>query len=206
MSIIWTLRQQQALDSAMANKSRSQLVLARLDARAPLLYSNGQRSKSGLFWHLERPRLRLRKPGLVHASRSPEGRSAIYDHAMQASRAILTKYKEVRRKAGIPSVSAWRYFPRGTCLPGQAVQAAEAVRLIHQGGTPSEIGARLRQLVEQTHTYLVPGRTLPHLQASVEERRQEHRLGRIHWVRCSTKPILHCHQDVTGPVDKVTRF
>ena len=30
------------------------------------------------------------------------GRSAIYDHAMEASRTILTRYKEIRRQAGIP--------------------------------------------------------------------------------------------------------
>lgn len=135
------------------------------------------------------------------------GRSAIYDHAMQASRAILTKYKEVRRKAGIPERFGLAVLSSRNMFAGQAVQAAEAVRLIHQGGTPSEIGARLRQLVEQTHTYLVPAE-LFHIYKRASKKGDKsigwgaYTLGSM----LDVKPILHCHQDVTGPVDKVRGF
>lgn len=135
------------------------------------------------------------------------GRSPIYDHAMQASRAILTKYKEVRRKAGISERFGLAVLSSRNMFAGQAVQAAEAIRLIRQGGTPSEIGSRLRTLVEQTHTYLVPA-DLFHIYKRASKKGDKsigwgsYTLGTM----LDVKPILHCHQDATGPVDKVRGF
>jgi DegV family protein with EDD domain len=135
------------------------------------------------------------------------GRSPIYDHAMQASRAILTKYKEIRRKAGIPERFGLAVLSSRNMFAGQAVQAAEAIRLIRQGGTPSEIGSRLRILVEQTHTYLVPA-DLFHIYKRASKKGDKsigwgsYTLGSM----LDVKPILHCHQDATGPVDKVRGF
>lgn len=135
------------------------------------------------------------------------GRSPIYDHAMQASRAILTKYKEVRRAAGVPERFGLAVLSSRNMFAGQAVQAAEAVRLIRQGGTPSEIGARLRQLVEKTHTYMVPA-DLFHIYKRASKKGDKsigwgsYTLGSM----LDVKPILHCHQDATGPVDKVRGF
>ncbi|MCP5268419.1 MAG: DegV family protein [Zoogloeaceae bacterium] len=135
------------------------------------------------------------------------GRSAIYDHAMQASRAILTKYRDVRREAGIPERFGLAVLSSRNMFAGQAVQAAEAVRLIRQGGTPSEIGSRLRQLVEQTHTYMVPA-DLFHIYKRASKKGDKsigwgsYTLGSM----LDVKPILYCHQDATGPVDKVRGF
>ncbi|MBK8523511.1 MAG: DegV family protein [Betaproteobacteria bacterium] len=135
------------------------------------------------------------------------GRSQIYDHAMQASRAILTKYKEVRRQAGVPERFGLAVLSSRNMFAGQAVQAAEAIRLIRQGGTPSEIGSRLRQLVEQTHTYMVPA-DLFHIYKRASKKGDKsigwgsYALGSM----LDVKPILHCHQDATGPVDKVRGF
>lgn len=135
------------------------------------------------------------------------GRSPIYDHAMQASRAILTKYKDARRKAGIPERFGLAVLSSRNMFAGQAVQAAEAIRLIRQGGTPSEIGSRLRNLVEQTHTYLVPA-DLFHIYKRASKKGEKsigwgsYTLGSM----LDVKPILHCHQDITGPVDKVRGF
>jgi fatty acid-binding protein DegV len=87
------------------------------------------------------------------------------------------------------------------------VQAAEAIRLIRQGGTPSEIGARLRSLVEQTHTYMVPA-DLFHIYKRASKKGDKsigwgsYTLGSM----LDVKPILHCHMDNTGPVDKVRGF
>ena len=131
------------------------------------------------------------------------GRSAIYDHAMQASRTILTKYRDVRRAAGVPERFGLAVLSSRNMFAGQAVQAAEAVRLIRAGGTPSEIGARLRNLVDVTHTYMVPA----DLSTSTNGRRRRATRASAgvptRWVRCSMWPILYCHQDQTGPVDKV---
>jgi DegV family protein with EDD domain len=135
------------------------------------------------------------------------GRSAIYDHAMQASRAILTKYKEVRRQAGIPERFGLAVLSSRNMFSGQGVQAAEAIRLIRQGGTPSEIGARLRSLVEQTHTYMVPA-DLFHIYKRASKKGDKsigwgsYTLGSM----LDVKPILYCHMDNTGPVDKVRGF
>jgi DegV family protein with EDD domain len=135
------------------------------------------------------------------------GRSQIYDHAMQASRAILTKYKEVRRQAGVPERFGLAVLSSRNMFAGQAVQAAEAIRLIRQGGTASEIGSRLRQLVEQTHTYMVPA-DLFHIYKRASKKGDKsigwgsYALGSM----LDVKPILHCHQDATGPVDKVRGF
>ncbi|HEX5803815.1 MAG TPA: DegV family protein [Azospira sp.] len=135
------------------------------------------------------------------------GRSQIYDHAMQASRTILTKYKQIRRQAGIPERFGLAVLSSRNMFTGQAVQAAEAIRLIREGGTPSEIGSRLRTLVEQTHTYMVPA-DLFHIYKRASKKGDKsigwgsYTLGSM----LDVKPILHCHQDATGPVDKVRGF
>jgi DegV family protein with EDD domain len=134
-------------------------------------------------------------------------RSPIFDHAMQASRAILTKYKAVRRAAGVPERFGLLVLSTQNLFTGQAVPVAEAVRLIRAGGTPSEIGKRLVQLVEQTHTYLVPA-DLFHIYKRASKKGDtslswgSYTLGS--WL--DVKPILHCHRDVTTTVDKVRGF
>ncbi|HJV94246.1 MAG TPA: DegV family protein, partial [Azonexus sp.] len=134
-------------------------------------------------------------------------RSPIFDHAMQASRAILTKYKAVRRAAGVPERFGLLVLSTQNLFTGQAVPVAEAVRLIRAGGTPSEIGKRLVQLIEQTHTYLVPA-DLFHIYKRASKKGDTslswgtYTLGS--WL--DVKPILHCHRDVTTTVDKVRGF
>lgn len=135
------------------------------------------------------------------------GRSAIYDHAMQASRTILTKYRDIRRQAGVPERFGLAVLSSRNMFAGQGVLAAAAVQLIRQGGTPSEIGARLRQLVDVTHTYMVPA-DLFHIYKRASKKGDKsigwgsYTLGSM----LDVKPILHCHQDRTGPVDKVRGF
>lgn len=134
-------------------------------------------------------------------------RSPIFDHAMQASRAILTKYKAVRRAAGVPERFGLLVLSTQNLFTGQAVPVAEAVRLIRAGGTPSEIGKRLVHLIEQTHTYLVPA-DLFHIYKRASKKGDTslswgtYTLGS--WL--DVKPILHCHRDVTTTVDKVRGF
>lgn len=135
------------------------------------------------------------------------GRSAIYDHAMQASRTILTKYRDVRRGAGVAERFGLAVLSSRNMFAGQGVLAAEAVRLIRAGGTPSEIGARLRNLVHVTHTYMVPA-DLFHIYKRASKKGDKsigwgtYTLGSM----LDVKPILHCHQDQTGPVDKARGF
>jgi DegV family protein with EDD domain len=134
-------------------------------------------------------------------------RSPIFDHAMQASRAILTKYKSIRREAGMEERFGLAVFSTRNLFTGQAVPVAEAVRLIRQGGLPSEIGSRLKQLIDETHTYLVPA-DLFHIYKRASKKGDtslgwsSYTLGT--WL--DVKPILHCHRDVTTTVDKVRGF
>jgi fatty acid-binding protein DegV len=126
---------------------------------------------------------------------------------MQASRAILTKYKAIRRDAGMEERFGLAVFSTRNLFTGQAVPVAEAVRLIRLGGLPSEIGARLKQLIDETHTYLVPA-DLFHIYKRASKKGDtslgwsSYTLGT--WL--DVKPILHCHRDVTTTVDKVRGF
>lgn len=135
------------------------------------------------------------------------GRSPIYDNAMKASRAILTKYKQVRREAGVPERFGLAVLSSRNMFTGQAIQAAEAIRLIRQGATPSEIGERLRALVDNTHTYLVPA-DLFHIYKRASKKGEKsvgwasYTLGSM----LDVKPILYCNQDQTAPVAKVRGF
>lgn len=134
-------------------------------------------------------------------------RSPIYEHAMQASRTILTKYKAIRRQAGMEERFGLAVFSTRNLFTGQAVPVAEAVRLIRLGGLPSEIGARLKQLIDETHTYLVPA-DLFHIYKRASKKGDtslgwsSYTLGT--WL--DVKPILHCHRDVTTTVGKVRGF
>ncbi len=134
-------------------------------------------------------------------------RSPIYEHAMQASRTILTKYKAIRREAGMEERFGLAVFSTRNLFTGQAVPVAEAVRLIRLGGLPSEIGTRLKQLIDETHTYLVPA-DLFHIYKRASKKGDtslgwsSYTLGT--WL--DVKPILHCHRDVTTTVEKVRGF
>ena len=56
-------------------------------------------------------------------------RSPIYDHALQASRSILNKYRTSRRAAGLPDRFGLAVVNSRNMFAGQGVQAAEAIRL-----------------------------------------------------------------------------
>lgn len=134
-------------------------------------------------------------------------RSPIFDHAMQAARAILRKYKDVRRQAGLGERFGLAVQSTRNLFTGQAVPVAEAVRLIRLGGTPSEIGARLSQIIENTHTYMVPA-DLFHIYKRASKKGDtsitwgSYTLGS--WL--DVKPILYCNRDTTSTVDKVRGF
>lgn len=121
-------------------------------------------------------------------------RSPIFDHAMEASRTILGKYKEIRRQAGLPERFGLAVLSTRNLFTGQAVPVAE-------------IGDRLKRLIEETHTYLVPA-DLFHIYKRASKKGDKslswgsYKLGS--WL--DVKPILHCHRDVTTTVDKVKGF
>lgn len=134
-------------------------------------------------------------------------RSLIYDHANKASLNIVSRYKERRRLAGVPGPFSVAVINTRTMFTGQGVQAAEVVRLIREGGTPSQIGARIRQLTEETYAFLMPA-DLFHVYKRASKRGDKS----INWgtytigQMLDVKPILCSHRDQTGPVGKVRGF
>lgn len=134
-------------------------------------------------------------------------RSQIFNHANLASINIIGRYKERRRQAGLSGPFSVGVINTRTMFTGQGVQAAEAVRMIRQGGTPSQIGARLRQLTEETYAFLMPA-DLFHVYKRASKRGDKsinwgtYTLGQM----LDVKPILCSHRDQTGPVAKARGF
>ncbi len=134
-------------------------------------------------------------------------RSPIYENAQFAARSILSKYRAIRREAGLSGSFGMTVLSTRSLFTGQAVPVAEAVRLIRMGGLPSEIGERLLALIDHTHTYLVPA-DLYHIykrasrKGDTSLRWSTYTVG--NWL--DIKPLLHLNRDVTTTVAKVRGF
>ncbi len=134
-------------------------------------------------------------------------RSEIYDHAIQASRGILTKYKPIRRDAGLDSHFTLAVINSANVFAGTGVLAAEVLRMIKADATPSEINLRIRELVPHTYCYLVPP-DLEHVYKRASQRGDKS----IGWLgftlgsMLDIKPILLGHNDETKPVAKMRGF
>jgi DegV family protein with EDD domain len=134
-------------------------------------------------------------------------RSQIYSNAAQASLNIVNRYKERRRQAGIPGPFGVGVINSRTMFTGQGVQAAEVVRLIREGGSPSQIGNRIRQLTAETYAFLMPA-DLFHVYKRASKRGDNgiswgtYTIGQM----LDVKPIMCSHQDQIGPVAKVRGF
>ncbi|MDO8989006.1 MAG: DegV family protein [Sideroxyarcus sp.] len=134
-------------------------------------------------------------------------RSEIYDHAMQASRGILTKYKPIRRSAGLDSHFTLAVINSANVFAGTGVIAAEVARMIKTDATPSDINSRIREVVPHTYCYLVPP-DLEHVYKRASQRGDKSiswlgfRLGSM----LDIKPILLGHNDETKPVAKMRGF
>ena len=134
-------------------------------------------------------------------------RSPIFMHAQQAARSVLGKYREIRRSAGCNDAFGLAVLSTRNLFTGQAVPAAEAARLIAQGCPPSVIGEQLTQLIEHTHTYLVPA-DLHHIYKRASKKGDNslgwgaYTLGSL----LDVKPLLHYNCDTTHTVGKVRGF
>lgn len=134
-------------------------------------------------------------------------RSPIYYNAQQAAQKILLKAKARRVEAGLSSRFGLYVLSTQNLFAGQAIPAAEAIRLIKAGDSPSEIGERLRNLVEDVHAYLVPA-DLYHIYKRASKKGERsinfgsYAVGQM----LDVKPILHCHRDETAPVAKLRGF
>jgi DegV family protein with EDD domain len=134
-------------------------------------------------------------------------RSEIYDNALTASRGILTKYKPVRRNAGLDGHFSLAVINSANVFAGTAVIAAEVLRMIKADATPSEINSRIREIVPHTYCYLVPP-DLEHVYKRASQRGDKS----ISWLgfqvgsMLDIKPIILGHMDDTRPVAKKRGF
>jgi DegV family protein with EDD domain len=134
-------------------------------------------------------------------------RSDIYENAMKASFGIISKYKKVRRDAGIDSHFSLAVINSGNIFTGTAVLAAEVFRLIKAGASPSMIDLSIHEMVPHTYCYMVPPDLL-HIYKRASKRGDKS----INWASfmlgsmLDIKPILLGHMDETGPVAKMRHF
>ena len=134
-------------------------------------------------------------------------RSPIFENATKASFAILSDYKAVRAKAGVPGPFALRVIDTQNLFAGQTITAVEAVRMIKQGITPNKIRERLEYLVKNTHGYMVP-RDLHYIRARAQKK-GDRSVGWFSVMMGSAldiKPLLKAYRNETGPVAKVRHF
>jgi len=136
-----------------------------------------------------------------------QSRSYIYENAMRASFGIISKYKQVRKDAGIPGRFALAVINSRNIFTGTAVLAAEVIRMIKTDASPSAIDTRIRELVPNTYCYMVPP-DLFHIYKRASKRGDKS----INWASfmlgsmLDIKPILRGHLDETGPVAKLRHF
>lgn len=136
-----------------------------------------------------------------------QSRSPIFQHATEASHAILREYKPIRKNAGVEGPFALRVIDSQTLFAGQAALAAETVRLIDTGVKINEIRQRVADLSAKTHGY----GTFPDLYY-VRERGRKKGDKSVNWLSAfmgtalDIKPIICARGGETFPVTKVRGF
>lgn len=134
-------------------------------------------------------------------------RSKIYDNTIKASFKLNARSRSLRSEAGREGRFSMAVINSQNMFGGQAVVAAEVVRLIGEGASTRDIDTRIRDLVRHTHCYMVPP-TLHYMYRQASKRGDKS----VSWgaytfgSMLDVKPVLHCHLDHTGPVDKVRGF
>jgi DegV family protein with EDD domain len=134
-------------------------------------------------------------------------RSPIFDHATQASFAILNDYRAARTTAGHTTPFALRVIDTQNLFAAQGVLAIEAARLRAAGEGPPKLRARLEYLALHLHGYMVP-RDLYYIRARARKKgdRSVSLLSAALGSALDIKPILHCNRGETGPVAKPRGF
>jgi DegV family protein with EDD domain len=134
-------------------------------------------------------------------------RSQIYDHAQQASYAILNEYKPIRAAAGHATPFAMRLVDTQNLFSAQGVLPVEAVRLRAAGDGPGRIRARLEHLALHTYGYLVP-RDLYYIRNRARHKgdRSVSLLSAALGTALDIKPVLRGWRGDTGPVAKIKGF
>ncbi|TWG92199.1 DegV family protein with EDD domain [Luteimonas sp. J16] len=134
-------------------------------------------------------------------------RSPIFDHATQASYAILNEYRPIRAAAGHNTPFALRVVDTRNLFSAQGVLPVEAIRLRAAGDEPGRIRQRLEELAVQTWGYLVP-RDLYYIRNRARHKgdRSVGLFSAALGTALDIKPVLACNRGETGPVAKIRGF
>jgi fatty acid-binding protein DegV len=128
-------------------------------------------------------------------------RSPVFEHAQQASLAILNEYKPYRARAGLNSPFAVRVVDTQSLFVAQGVLAYEVVRMIKAGDGPLKIRDRIDGLIPQTYGYMLP-KSLYHIRARASKKGDKS----VGWFKYAIagaldiKPLIRSYRNDTGPV------
>lgn len=138
----------------------------------------------------------------VASSRSP-----IFENATQASLTILSEYKAVRAKAGVPGPFALRVIDSQNLFAGQGVLAVETARLIREGHTPNRIRERLDALIPNLYLYGLPS-DLYHLRSRANKKGDKS----VGWLKYAAgialdmKPVIRGNRGETASIASIRHF
>ncbi|RDJ00550.1 DegV family EDD domain-containing protein [Dyella solisilvae] len=134
-------------------------------------------------------------------------RSAINDHVIKASFAVLKNYRAARDKHGVAGPFLMRVIDTRSLFAGSAPAIVEAMRLIEAGETPAAIRERLTYVANNSYGYMLP-RDLYYLRARARKR-GDRSVGLVSAMLGSAldiKPLLRGYRGETSPVGKVRGF
>ncbi|WP_243049922.1 DegV family protein [Dyella sp. RRB7] len=134
-------------------------------------------------------------------------RSAINEHVIKASFAVLKNYRAIREKNGITGPFLMRVIDTRSLFAGAAPAIIEATRLIEAGEAPAAIRERLTYIANNSYGYMLP-RDLYYLRARAKKK-GDRSVGLFSAVLGSAldiKPLLRGYRGETGPVGKVRGF
>jgi DegV family protein with EDD domain len=136
-----------------------------------------------------------------------KSRSPIFERTQAASFQILTRYRPVRERAGVPGPFAMRVFDSQTLFAGQGVQILELGRLLREDTPVTRVFKRMDEIIPQTYAYLVPT-DLYYLYTRARKRGDKSVgfLGYTLGSALDVKPIARSFRGDTGPVAKVRHF
>ena len=138
----------------------------------------------------------------VASSRSP-----IFEHSTQASLTILSEYKAVRARAGVPGPFALRVIDSQNLFAAQGVLAVETARMIKEGHTPNRIRERLDSLIPALYMYGLPN-DLYHLRARANKKGDKS----VGWFKYAigsafdVKPVIRCNRGETSSIASIRHF
>ena len=134
-------------------------------------------------------------------------RSAINDHVVKASFAVLKNYRSVRERNNIAGPFLMRVVDTRSLFAGSAPTIVEATRLIGAGEAPAAIRERLSYIANNAYGYMLP-RDLYYLRARAKTKgdRSVGLLSAVMGSALDIKPLLRGYRGETSPVGKVRGF